>query len=278
MVVQLNCVVRSGTVLVFCASVRSTQFSWLVRKLILASCSRCFLTPSLMYVLSTSSMAAQNAFQSVCDSPTLSLSISGSLSRTCTTFAVPESILARFASSRTFFACTLYASTSTRPYNSVLSRSSAFNTNSSISLSNSAAIFFTFWIPGNLLRNSVSKVAHVLMILPMLAYQSSAGESGVMYSPKRSILSRSAVTCVSCMIRKNRMMNVGPWILPSGLPSNSSRVVSGMMGELGSGTGVWLGDGGGAGGKAGDRVGDWSDSVDVVSELSDSRLEDKEVV
>jgi len=50
------------------------------------------------------------------------------------------------------------------------------------------------------------------------------------------------------------------------------------MGELGSGTGVWLGDGGGAGGKAGDRVGDWSDSVDVVSELSDSRLEDKEVV
>jgi hypothetical protein len=49
------------------------------------------------------------------------------------------------------------------------------------------------------------------------------------------------------------------------------------MGELGSGSGIWLGDGGGAGGSAGDRVGDWLDSVDVVRELSDGRLEDNEL-
>jgi hypothetical protein len=50
-----------------------------------------------------------------------------------------------------------------------------------------------------------------------------------------------------------------------------------MIGELGSGSGIWLGDGGGAGGNAGDRVGDWLDSIDVVRELSDGRLEEREL-
>ena len=64
-------------------------------------------------------------------------------------------------------------------------------------------------------------------------------------------------------------MNVGPWILPSGSPSNSSRVVNSMVYDLGRGGDFWVGDSGGAGGSAGERAGDGLDAADVVMELSD---------
>ena len=87
------------------------------------------------------------------------------------------------------------------------------------------------------------------------------------------------------MALKNHMMKIGPCIFPVGSPSNSSRCVSCdcMISVVGSGCVFLAGDGGGAGGSAGDcdSVGDsgrdGSRIDDVVTELSDEGLADREV-
>lgn len=62
--------------------------------------------------------------------------------------------------------------------------------------------------------------------------------------------------------------------MPSGLPSNLSRLVSCIGSELVGGGSVWVGDGGGAGGSAGEDASDGLDLIDVVRELSDVKSND----
>jgi hypothetical protein len=71
------------------------------------------------------------------------------------------------------------------------------------------------------------------------------------------------------------MMNVGPWILPSGSPLNSSRTVNSIRGGLCVGSGFWMGDSGGAGGNAGDCAAGGLYLMDAVKELSVDGLDDK---
>jgi hypothetical protein len=71
------------------------------------------------------------------------------------------------------------------------------------------------------------------------------------------------------------MMNVGPWILPSGLLSNLSRVVNGIRGGLCVGSSFWMGDGSGAEGNADDWAAGGLYLMDAVKELSIDGLDDK---
>ena len=65
------------------------------------------------------------------------------------------------------------------------------------------------------------------------------------------------------MTCRNLKRNIGPWILPSSLPSNSSRFINCMMcGLVGTWSWrFWTGDRGGAGGNAGERAGGHTDNT-----------------